>query len=65
MRIGGDEARAAYTEAKALAGAGVGGPPLATLEQKLQSLNPMPGAPVSAVETMSNPAAVDQPVEEG
>ncbi len=60
-----DEARAAYTEAKALTGAGVGGPPLATLEQKLQSLNPMPGAPVSAVETMSNPAAVDQPVEEG
>ncbi len=60
-----DEARAAYTEAKALAGSEAGGPPLATLEQKLQSLNPMPGAPVSTAEVAADPVAADAPAEEG
>ena len=60
-----DEARAAYTEAKALAGTEAGAPPLATLEQKIQSLSPMPGAPVSATATPPEPAAGDMPAEEG
>jgi hypothetical protein len=60
-----DEARAAYTEARALAGAEPGAPNLATLEQKLQSLNPVPGAPISAADTQADPVAGDLPAGEG
>jgi len=59
------EARAAYTEAKTLASSGIGSPPLATLEQKLQSLNPMPGSPVSVSEMEAVPVVEAAPAEEG
>ena len=60
-----DEARAAYTEARALAGAEGGAPPLSTLEQKLQSLSPMPGAQVSATDIQPEPTPGETPAEEG
>lgn len=60
-----NEARAAYTEARALAGADGSAMPLATLEQKLQSLNPMPGSPVSAADAEATPVIEAVPVEEG
>ena len=60
-----NEARAAYTEARALAGADGSAMPLAILEQKLQSLNPMPGSPTSAADAEVTPVVEAVPVEEG
>jgi predicted negative regulator of RcsB-dependent stress response len=45
-----DEARDAYTDARSLAQQGAGQPGLATLDQKLQSLSPLPARALAAEE---------------
>ena len=62
-----DEARQAYTQAMSLAGANPGQVNLVTLQQKLQSLNPVPARgllPAAAADVSPDPDPVGQVAEE-